>query len=65
MTEHHYEQCDTCGHRAWEQAIDSELVEVHKGSTITFYCPAHVPKIRTEDLRIQLNKGKAPRYLLD
>lgn len=69
MTEYHYEECDTCGHRAWEHAIDSELAEVHKGSTITFYCLSHVPKdtpkLRTEDLRIRNNQGKAPRYLLD
>ena len=65
MTEYHYEDCETCGRRRVEQHIDSELVEVRKGSRLLYYCPGCLPVQRTEDLRIQLNQGKAPRHLLD
>ena len=65
MDQREYEECEVCHRRSWDHDIARELTAVPWRKGFKYYCAAHLPKLRTEDLRIRENKGKAPRPLLD
>ncbi|QDP54764.1 MAG: hypothetical protein Unbinned5784contig1000_7 [Prokaryotic dsDNA virus sp.] len=44
MDQREYEECEVCGRRSWDHAIDRELKAIAWRNGFKYYCHSHAPK---------------------